>query len=227
MTRSGGDYCCGLKEGAGFGFSDDVVMLATHGTTHIDALAHIWRDGHMYNGFAATEVSGRGAARCGIDKLPPIVTRALFANCAAPDGARVLGPIHIDELLAAIELGGVAPLPGDALLVRTGWMTLFKAGQANTECTAGLHADCADWIISSGFVLVAADNVAVEVIPSGDPTCAVPLHVRLIRDHGVYLSELLDLDTLAEEQRAACMLMLAPLPIRGGVGSPVNPVAVF
>jgi hypothetical protein len=37
--------------------------------SHIDALCHVFVDGRMYNGFPATEVTSRGANRCGIDKL--------------------------------------------------------------------------------------------------------------------------------------------------------------
>jgi kynurenine formamidase len=228
MTRDGGDYGSGgLPERAGFGFSDDVIMLPTHGTTHIDALAHVWRDGRMYNGFAASEVSSRGAARCGIDKIGPIVTRALVADFGGNDGAPAVEPIHVDMLRAAVERGGIEPQPGDALLVRTGWMTAFKAGRAETLHSAGLHGDCADWIIENGIALVAADNVAVEVLPSGDPACAVPLHIRLTRDHGVYLAELLDLDELSRFKRPVCLLIISPLRIVGGVGSPINPVAVL
>lgn len=227
MIRDGGDYCSGgMPERAGFGFSDDVIMLPTHGTTHIDALAHVWRDGRMYNGFEASQVSSRGAARCGIDKVGPIVTRALVVDFGG-DGTQAIEPIHVDALKQAVKHGGIAPQPGDALLVRTGWMTAFKAGRAETLNSSGLHSNCADWIIENGFALVGADNVAVEVLPSGDPDCAVPLHIRLIRDHGVYLAELLDLDELARCKRYACLLIISPLRIEGGVGSPINPVAVL
>jgi kynurenine formamidase len=228
MIRDGGDYCSGvMAERAGFGFSDDVIMLSTHGTTHIDALAHVWRDGRMYNGFEARQVSSRGAARCGIDKIGPIVTRALVVDFGSDDSTPATKPIHIGALRGAVERGGIDPQPGDALLVRTGWMTAFKAGRAETLNSSGLHSDCADWIIENGFALVAADNVAVEVLPSGDAGCAVPLHIRLIRDNGVYLAELLDLDELARSKRPACLLMISPLRIEGGVGSPINPVAVL
>jgi len=227
MIRDGGDYCGGMLERAGFGFADDVIMLPTHGTTHIDALAHVWRDGRMYNGFEARQVTSRGASRCGIDKLGPIVTRALVVDFGGEGKSNAIQPIHLDALKATVADGGVEPRPGDALLVRTGWMTAFKAGRADTLLSPGLHSDCADWIVEKGFALVAADNVAVEVLPSGDPDCAVPLHIRLIRDHGVYLAELLDLDELARFKRPACLLMISPLRIEGGVGSPINPVAVL
>src|SRR5690606_29734830 len=120
MLRDGGDYAAGLAERDGLGFSDDVIMLATHGGTHVDALAHVWCGGRMYNGFAATEVTSRGAARCGIDKLAPIVTRGIFVDLGSDaDPTRAIG---LQELSGAIAAAGIAPAPGDALVVRTGWL---------------------------------------------------------------------------------------------------------
>jgi kynurenine formamidase len=222
MTRHGGD-----EERHGFGFSDDVIALPTHGTTHIDALSHVWCGGAMYNGFAATEITSTGAVRCGIDKLEPIVTRGIFVDLAPDDAAEPGYAITRDQLVSAVERANVKPEPGDALLVRTGWLKSWRAGRADTMHSNGLHHDCADWIADSGFAVVAADNVAVEVLPSRDPSNAVPLHIRLIRDSGIYLAELLDLEELAAAGRATFMLTIAPLRIKGGVGSPVTPVAVL
>lgn len=228
MVRHGGDYAAGLAEKGGFGYADDVIMLPTHGTTHIDALSHVWCGGRMYNDFAAAEVTSRGAARLGIDKLEPIVTRAVFADFADADGDVENGrAIGRDELIGAVARGGVAPAPGDALLVRTGWLKAWREKRCGTDVSSGLHHDCADWIIDSGFSLVAADNVAVEVLPSRHPTVAVPLHIRLLRDSGIYLAELLDLERLAIAGRSVFMLVVAPLRISGGVGSPITPVAVL
>jgi kynurenine formamidase len=227
MTRHGGDYAAGLPETGGFGYSDDVIMLPTHGATHIDALSHVWCGGRMYNDFAATEVNSKGAARLGIDKLEPIVARALFADFGADEDAEIGRAISCDELVEAVARGGVAPEPGDTLVVRTGWLRDFRAKRCGTELSTGLHHDCAGWIVESGFALVAADNPAVEVLPSRHPTQAVPLHIRLLRDNGVYLAELLDLERLAAAGRSVFMLVVAPLRISGGVGSPVTPVAVL
>ena len=127
----------------------------------------------------------------------------------------------------AVARSGVRPEPGDALVVRTGWLAAWRRGAADTKVSSGLHHDCAAWILEAGFALVAADNVAVEVLPSRDPDCAAPLHLRLIRDNGVYLAELLDLEELAACGRSSFMLVIAPLAIKGGVGSPATPVAVL
>lgn len=227
MVRDGGDYAAGLKENHGFGYADDVIVLPTHGTTHIDALCHVWQQGRMYNDFEANEVTSRGARKCGIEKLEPIVTRAIFVDMAPFAKGDPGFAIHREQLVEAVRATGVKPEPGDALLVRTGWLSHWRAGKGDPINSVGLHGDCADWIIEQGFALVAADNVAVEVMPSGDPSSALPLHIRLLRDNGIYLAELLDLDGLAMHAQSSFMLTVAPLRIKGGAGSPINPVAVL
>ena len=182
----------------------------------------------MYNGFAATEVTSRGAQRCGIDKIGPIVTRGIFVDLRSTlEGPLPPGHAYtLSALLEALARTGTQPAPGDALIVRTGWLAAWRSGLATTEHSAGLHHDCARWIVDAGISLVAADNVAVEVIPSHDPKCAVPLHIALTRDNGIYLAELLDLEELAREAVTTFMLVIAPLRIKGGVGSPIAPVAI-
>jgi kynurenine formamidase len=227
MVRDGGDYAAGLPERGGFGFADDVVMLPTHGVTHVDALAHVWRDGQMYNGNASGTVTSRGAARLGIEKMRPVVTRGILVDCA-PGGTRDPGDrVHAGELSQLVAAGGSELEPGDALLVRTGWLPAFAAGRADAAAWPGLDADCGGWLAERGVVLVGADNVGVEAYPSGDPACQVPLHVDLLRGHGVYLAELMDLEALAAAGRASFLFMLAPLRLVGAVGSPVAPVAVL
>jgi kynurenine formamidase len=66
--------------------------------------------------------------------------------------------------------------------------------------------------------------MGVEVTPYPEGTTA-PVHQLLLRDFGVYLLELLDLERLAADGVACFLFTLAPLRIEGGAGSPVNPLA--
>lgn len=231
MHRDGGDYAAGLPERPGYGFADDSLLIACHGATHLDALAHVWQDGRMYNGFSANEVTSRGAARCGIDKAGPFVCRAFLVDAAPGTGLDPGTSVDVGTLQRALA-GAAPPRPGDALLVRTGWPGRWRDDPAlGTTSWPGLDLDCVDWILESGFALVGADNIGVEVSPSNDPACGSPLHIALIRDNGVYFMELLELDTLAIALAAAgrtdFLLMVSPLPIHYGAGSPVAPVAVL
>jgi len=227
MSRDGGDYAAGLPEKPGYGYADDSIIVACHGTTHLDALSHVWRDGLMWNGYPASSVTSRGASRCGIEATGPIVTRALFLDLAADRPLAAGAPISAAQLDRAVRAGGLSPAPGDALLVRTGWLSQWRASAATTESWPGLDADCGEWLGQYDISVAGADNIAVEVGPSTVAGSAMPLHLAAIRDRGIYFLELLDLEALAASGARACLLMVAPLNIVGGVGSPVAPVAVI
>ena len=76
---------------------------------------------------------------------------------------------------------------------------------------------------------VAADNWGVEFVRP-DRVGGMPLHCVLIRDMGMTLGEIFDLEALSQD----CsndgvwdfLLTAAPLKVIGGVGSPITPLAV-
>jgi kynurenine formamidase len=224
LSRDGGDYATGRREEVeNMGFADDYVLLGGHGTTHIDALCHVWSEGRMYNNFDAAQVSSSGAAVLGIENLGPIVTRGILLDAAAqPRRGHLIGPDRLAELLVAT---GVTPEPGDALLVRTGWQHDRQQTPGGLGTEIGLTRDCAEWLARHDLALVGADNLGIEVMRR-DPAGIPPLHVSLIRDRGVYMLELLNLEELAAVGRPDFMLILNPLPIQGGTGGPCAPVAI-
>lgn len=227
MVRSGGDYAAGLPERGGFGYSDDVISLPTQGATHVDALAHVWQDGLMYNGFSANEVTSRGARHLGIEKMPPVVTRGVVID-SAPESLRPAhDPIRLPELQSMLERSRVDLQPGDVLLLRTGWLGGSLRGLAGPEAWAGLDSGCGGWLAERRLALLGSDNPAVEAHPSSDPSCQVPLHVELLRGQGLYFAELMALDELCARRQPTFLFVLAPLPLVGAVGSPVAPVAVL
>ncbi len=58
----------------------------------------------------------------------------------------------------------------------------------------------------------------------------IPFHMLALRDMGLLLGEMFDFEDLAEDCAAdgvyECMFVACPLNIPGGVGSPLNPIAV-
>ena len=158
--------------------------------------------------------------------IPAVVTRGLFVDFAGPGPGLAPGEaIGAGRLAEAVAAAGLAPEPGDALLLRTGWLRQWRDGAAGVDRCPGLGLDCAGWLRDQGIALVGADNIAVEAFPAPDGA-VMPLHVAAIRDSGIYLLELLDLEELAGRSATAFLLVVAPLNIVGGAGSPVAPVAV-
>lgn len=230
MGRDGGDYAAGAKRPGGFQFAEDTVVLPLHLGTHIDALCHAWCDDHLYNGFPGSTVrSTTRALRCGVEKMPPLVTRGVLLDVVRLRGA-VAAPgdlIGRAELQDAAAQAGVTLRDGDAVLIRTGWLESqdgVRGVDFNTE--PGIDVEAALWLAESGAAMVGADNFAIEVLPF--PAGAVfPVHQRLIRDYGIPLLEGLVLRPLAEAGGAAFLFAALPLPIAGATGSPVAPVAVL
>ena len=94
---------------------------------------------------------------------------------------------------------------GDILVFRTGWRTKFVREQNAAEFMAGepgLGLDCCQWIADHEIAVVASDNWAIEVLPGEVDTELLPVHMVLIRDMGVTLGEILDLDELAADCEA-------------------------
>ena len=106
----------------------------------------------------------------------------------------------------------------------------------SSPATATASATCAKCpasasIASSGDIAaVATDTNAVEVIPFEDPTTPLPLHMLCIRDVGLTLGEMFYLEDLAADcanDGAWQFFFSAPaLKVTGGVGSPLNPLAI-
>ena len=230
MDRDGGDYAAGARRPGNFQFAEDTILLPLHVGTHIDALCHVWHDDKLYNGFSGNGTrSTSGAARCGVDKMPPIVTRGLLLDIVRLRGAPVPDgdSIGLAELQATAEQAGVVPATGDAVLIRTGWLERQQAGETmsfNTE--PGIDLPAALWLAKAGVALVGADNYAIEVLPF--PTGQVfPVHQCLIRNYGMPLLEGLSLRVLAEAGATAFAFAAAPLPIVGGTASPIAPMAIL
>lgn len=229
MQRHGGDYAIGArKEVDGFGFSDDVIMLSTHGTTHVDALCHVFCCGHMFGGIPASEVSSFGANQLGAETIPPIATRAIIVD-AVPEGRDWLAAgeaIPAERLDALISAAGLRCEPGDALIVRTGSLKAYRSGEPQVRSWPGLGADCVEWVKDKKISILGADNMAVEVVPSQVKGVATPLHTGLMFAEGVLFVELLDLEAVAGRTFEA-MLTINPLRIVGGTASPVAPMLLY
>ena len=135
------------------GYGADYVALAPHGfaTSHLDALCHIFHEGHLYNGYPTGTVTAHGASKLGIHHLRDgIVTRGVLLDIPALLGSDALEPgtpIFPDELEAAERAAGLTVRRGDALLVRTGrWRWRATHGPWAPSVLAGLDAACLPWL---------------------------------------------------------------------------------
>ena len=150
--------------------------------------------------------------------------------------------VGFDDLRRVMDADRVSVEPGDMVCLHTGFAQMLVEMDGHPDPHALEHS-CAvldgrderllDWIASSDLSVLIADNYAVEAHPAGGcdaPThSAVPLHELCLFKLGIHLAELWHLTPLAtwlrEHGQSRFLLTAPPLRLRGGIGSPVTPVA--
>lgn len=219
-------------------FSGDRLSIRYHGLahSHLDALAHAFHDGRMYNGYSQTLVDESGARRNSITAVGDgIIGRGVLIDVPWLRGVEYLEPdeaIYPEELEEWVERTGVRIEPGDVVLVRTGrWARVQAVGEWSPfERLSGLHASTALWLKERDVGAVGSDG-GFDVLPSGVEGEAFPLHKLLLVSMGTPLFDNLDLEALSRravtQNRWEFFFATAPLRVVGGVGSPLNPVAIF
>lgn len=223
-------------EPAGVCASDDSVVMGLQASTHWDALGHVSYDGRVYNGFGADVITYQGACRLGIDVVGPLVGPAVLLDVAHAQGVDHLAAGHVispDDLDAAAEACDVDVRPGDVVLVRTGHMQRFHAGDRNGYMGAapGLGMQAATWTRRRDVAAIATDTIALEVIPCEEPELFLPVHLLHLVEMGLTQGQNFDLESLAEacreRGRHRFLLTATPEPFVRATGAPVAPVAVL
>jgi kynurenine formamidase len=207
-----------------------------HGSTvtHVDALCHVWSEHGMWGGRTpSAELDADGSAWADITNLRDgIVTRGVLLDIPALRGEPYVStdrPVSADELLAAADRQDVEVHSGDALVLYCGRDVLEaeRDYQGPDGERAGFGASCVRFVREHDVALVLWDMLEARSdrqVPFG------AMH-GVLWAFGVPLVDNCDLGRLVArcrtEGRYEFLLMLAPLVLAGGTGSPVNPLAVL
>jgi kynurenine formamidase len=225
----------------GYEATRDYVGTDVHGlgTTHIDALCHMFVRGRSFNGATPDTVKSTGAtANTIMAAAGGIVGRGVLL-----DVPRALGVPHLagnstispDDLDRACAAQGVHVGEGDLLLVATGRdaRRTEQRGRFDPigDGMAGLHAECLPWLHERGVALLGGDGISDPMPGVGIHEWPFPIHQIGITRIGLMLIDNLRLDDLldacARAERWEFLLTVGPLRIPGGTGCPVNPIAVL
>ena len=217
---------------ADLGANEDVLIIAAHNGTHMDALSHVYAENKMYNGYDATTFNTQhGAAKCGIEKTGGFAARGVVLDVAGHPGVPWLEPgtnISGDDLEACRAAQDVEIRKGDIVLIRTGWLELFASlapGEAPPFAQPGAGLSTVPFFADHDVCAVGADNAAVECMPF-DENRFLAAHIELLVKRGITLVEHLVLKDLAADDCHECLFVAAPLLVTGASGSPVNPIAI-
>jgi kynurenine formamidase len=217
----------------------DFIGVDFHGksASHIDALPHVAYKGLLYNGRRASQVVGsRGATFAPISCLSRgIVARGVLLDAARARGVDWIEPpgaLGAEDLEAVASELGVAVERGDAVLLRSGQMRRRAALGAwdPDQSSVGLAVSAMTFLAERQVALLGGDGDS-DARPSPLEATSGPIHVLAINAMGMPLLDNLDLESLSEACAAAgryeFLLVVAPLIVPGGTGSPVNPIAVL
>lgn len=249
MDQGGGQNVVNEGEPHG-GYAADYYGSLYHGvtTTHLDALCHVWdRDG-MYNGRDPREhITYDGATFGGIEHWAEgIFTRAVLLDVPRFRGTDYVvqdEPVMGWELEEILVREGITLSPGDAVAVYAG---RDKWQAANPDKPYGRHPfgldpSCAQrgfakpGLSASCLPFLRDHDVSTLVWDMLDNTphpYDVPFAVHgSIHAYGMALVDNAALETFTQEcaavGRTDFLLVVAPLLVLGGTGSPVNPIAIL
>ncbi|MDA3629633.1 cyclase family protein [Saccharopolyspora sp. WRP15-2] len=225
-------------------------------TSQVDGLRHRRASGHgFYNGVGDDEIRP-GTEALGVQRWAekPIVGRGVLIDVEGllraeghPVDHRTGPALDVDVLDRALRAQGEQVRPGDLVLVHTGWARWFldaepdvRAEVRDARRATGFRQslELPAWLWDHRIALFATDTFAVEVLPvvpdspytDSAPEDAGMMHQELIAKLGAPLGELWNLtDLVADSRRTGrwdALVVVKPLHLVGGVGSPPNATAL-
>ena len=233
--------------------------------TQIDALGHFayldkpWdgqgtppSDGaRYYGGFTQQQVKPTPDSpllKLGMEKAPPIVTsavlldaKAVVGNGQALKGGDLINAEHIQRMLKAQGLSKRGILPGDVVLIHTGWSEQWKDPAGDTPYYTqgpGLSYDAAQYLGRARIVAVGLDVPFIDPVAEGflqgkaPPAAGTPqglpfaVHHHMLTQMGIHHLENVRTVDLAEDRVWTSCAMILPIRQQGAAGSAIRPVAV-
>ena len=233
------------------------LPMHQQGLTHLDCVSHVAApDGTVYNGHRLRDViTPTGLTHGSVyAQRGGIVTRGVLLDVPAALGLDWLEPgqeVTAQDLDSAEQHGNVVVGTGDVAVVRGGLAAREAALEPNIYAP-GLGPDAIEWLFDRevavytgdmpdrvtplaarvlGLVPPAADDSPDDVGDAPPTRFPLPLHQIGIAAMGLVLLDFCRVEELAracrELERYEFLFVAAALPIQGGTGSPVNPLAIF
>lgn len=221
----------------------DNYQVSYHGLAvgHTDAFCHFFFEGQMYNGYSVKDsiTPETGCTQGSImARRDGIVTRAVLYDMPQLKGVDWIEPgtpITRADLEAWERKAGVKVGPGDVIMLYVGRWKRRAALGPHAGQVAGFYADTIPFFKARDIAFAGHDfNIDWNPRPGWGPEQNIPgnpIHQALLVWLGVGIVENLDLEQVVETarrlKRYEFMMTFAPIPVEGGTGSPVNPLAIF
>ncbi|WP_234816962.1 MULTISPECIES: cyclase family protein [Mycolicibacterium] len=226
-------------------------------SSQIDGLRHRRADDVGFYGGVPDERITEDTEDLGIQVWAdaPIVSRGLLVDLAGHLESNGMSidhregqPLGHELIVEALVAQSIEPRCGDIIMLHTGWSEWFlglSPDERRQQQASGRASGIAqgeellDWAWDTGVALLATDNFAVECLPPrGDspfiqtaPHDKGMMHQEFLAKLGIPLGELWRLGPLARRMRALgrweALVIVKPLNVPGGAGSPANATAIL
>ncbi len=222
----------GPTAGSNRATANDDLMVSWMGIgSQLDGLGHLGSEHVYYNNLHASDfVTPTGLSKLSTHEIPPIVTRGVLLDMARFFGVERMQAgqaFNSEEIEAAATSQGVSIESGDVVLFNTGWQALAETDpDAFMAGLPGIGEDGAHYLAELGIVAVGADTWGLEVVPAEDPQKAFPVHVDLLKNHGVYILENMATEELAADEGWEFLFVLGQPRFVGTVQVVINPIAI-
>ena len=213
-------------------YNDDIINGWVGIGSQLDGLGHLGIDGVYYNcNKGADFAKPDGLQKLGMEKVPPIATRAVLLDMASYFNANPVKegtPFNRREIEGAMKRQGIKAIEkGDVVLFYTGWSALIgKDNDRFNKGEPGLGVDGARYLASLDVAMVGADNWAVEVLPGEPNAGAFEVHQILLAQNGIYILENMNTEAMVKDKAWESFFTLGPSRITGAVQAIINPIAI-
>ena len=215
-----------------FSFNDELVNAWTGVGTQLNGIGHIGIDNVYYNGNKATDfVTVEGVKKLGVEKVPPMVTRAIVLDMTAYYGKDIVPggtEFTVADIQAVLKKEGLSLKKGDVVLFNTGWLELIgKDNNQFLETEPGIGMEAAQWLADQGIIAFGGDTWASEVYPNPKSKEEFPINQFMLAKRGIYNLELIDTRPLVKEKVWEFLFVLGQPLYVGSTQVNVNPVAIY
>ncbi len=215
-----------------FSFNDELVNGWTGVGTQLNGIGHIGINNVYYNGNKATDfVTVEGVKKLGIEKVPPMVTRAVVLDMTdyykkdiVPGGTE----FTVKDIEAVLKNQNIEIRKGDVVLFNTGWLELIgKDNKQFLEVEPGIGMEAAKWLADKGIVAFGGDTWASEVYPNPYGAEEFPINQFMLAKKGIYNLELIDTRPLVKDKVWEFLFVLGQPLYMGATQVNINPVAIY
>ncbi|MDZ3838316.1 MAG: cyclase family protein [Rhodospirillales bacterium] len=200
--------------------------------TQLDSIGHIQIGDRFYNGWKLDDVvESWGLNRFGTETIPPIIGRGVLLDVAGAKGVERLEAgyvITIDDVEAALSRGGTRIVPGDVVLLHTGWGGLWAVDNARfLGGEPGPGLELVRWLYDRRIAALGADTWSIGPVPGEDPNRPFLVPQTMYVKMGMFGFENLATEELARRGVTEFLFVSTHGRTRGSTAAFVAPVAVF